>query len=66
MCALIYKGYSADIDHDDEDNIFFGRIAGISDVISFHADTPADLKAAFKEAVDDYIATCARIGKRRE
>jgi len=32
-------------------------------VISFHADGVADLKAAFHEAVDDYVETCAKIGK---
>ena len=66
MIAMIYKGYAASIDRDDEDDIFFGRIAGIHDGVGFHADTLAALKTAFAEAVDDYIETCARIGKRRD
>jgi predicted HicB family RNase H-like nuclease len=33
------------------------------DGVGFHADTVADLKAAFREAVDDYVETCAKIGK---
>lgn len=60
---MTYKGYSARIEYDDEDEIFFGRLAGIRDGVSFHADTVAELKAAFHEAVDDYIETCAKIGK---
>ncbi len=60
---MTYKGYAARIDYDDEDGIFTGRIAGIRDTVGFHADTVADLRAAFHEAVDDYIDTCARIGK---
>jgi predicted HicB family RNase H-like nuclease len=36
---------------------------GISDVIGFHADTVQALRAAFEEAVDDYIEICAKIGK---
>lgn len=63
MKALFYKGYSARIEFDGEDEIFFGRIAGIQDIVGFHADTVADLKAAFHEAVDDYIETCRKIGK---
>jgi predicted HicB family RNase H-like nuclease len=63
MNIMSYKGYAARIDYDAEDEIFFGRIAGITDGVGFHADTVADLKAAFHEAVDDYIETCAKIGK---
>lgn len=63
MNIMSYKGYAARIDYDAEDEIFFGRIAGITGGVGFHADTVADLKAAFHEAVDDYIETCAKIGK---
>ena len=57
------KGYTARIDHDAQDEIFFGRVAGITDGVGFHADTVTDLKAAFHEAIDDYIETCAKAGK---
>jgi predicted HicB family RNase H-like nuclease len=61
--VMTYKGYSARVDYDDEDGILFGRIAGIRDGVGFHAETVDDLRRAFREAVDDYLATCARIGK---
>jgi predicted HicB family RNase H-like nuclease len=63
MTLMTYKGYSALIEFDADDEIFFGKIAGIRDGVGFHADTVADLKKAFHEAVDDYIETCAKIGK---
>lgn len=63
MKAMNYKGYAARIEFDAEDEIFAGRIAGIRDVIGFHADTVADLKQAFHEAVDDYLDACASTGK---
>ncbi len=63
MNAMSYKGYTARIEYDDDDEIFFGRIAGIRDGVSFHSETVAGLKFAFHEAVDDYIDTCAKIGK---
>ena len=62
--TMTFKGYSARIEYDDEDGIFTGRIAGIRDGIGFHADTVADLREAFHEAVEDYIETCAKIGKQ--
>ncbi len=61
--AMTYKTYSARIDYDDEDKIFTGQIAGIRDGVGFHADNVEALEIAFHEAVDDYIETCAKIGK---
>jgi len=64
--TMTYKGYAARIDYDDDDGIFAGRIAGIRDRVGFHADTVDGLREAFHEAVDDYIETCARIGKESQ
>ncbi len=61
--TMTYKGYSARIDYDDEDGILTGKIAGIRDGVGFHADNVDALKKAFHEAVDDYVETCARVGK---
>jgi len=64
MSVMSYKNHSARVDYDDEDGVLHGRIAGIQDVVSFHAKSVEELKVAFHEAVDDYIATCAKIGKK--
>jgi predicted HicB family RNase H-like nuclease len=61
--TMKYGGYTAKIEYDDDDEIFFGRLAGIRDGVTFHADNVAELKAAFHEAVDDCIEMCAKIGK---
>ena len=61
--TMSYKGYSARIAYDDEDGIFTGQIAGIRDRVGFHADTVEGLREAFLEAVEDYIDTCASVGK---
>lgn len=60
---LRYKGYSARVEFDAEDRIFFGRIAGIEDGVGFHGETVKALVAAFEEAVEDYVEACAAIGK---
>jgi predicted HicB family RNase H-like nuclease len=63
---LRHKGYAARIEFDADDGIFFGRIAGIEDGVGFHANTVRDLVAAFEEAVDDYVDSCAKVGKTPE
>jgi predicted HicB family RNase H-like nuclease len=63
---LVHRGYSAKVEFDAEDRLFFGRVAGIEDGVGFHADTVDGLVAAFEAAVDDYIETCVRAGKAPE
>jgi predicted HicB family RNase H-like nuclease len=60
--AMSYKGYTARVEFDALDRIFFGRLAGIRDIITFHGKTVDELESAFKEAVDDYLATCKKLG----
>ncbi|WP_137132031.1 type II toxin-antitoxin system HicB family antitoxin [Rhizobium sp. FY34] len=63
MNTLTYKGYAARIEFDGDDEIFVGHLAGIADVVGFHADTVSGLKTAFREAVDDYIDTCLKLSR---
>lgn len=60
---LIYKGYAASIEFDPEDRLFFGRITGIVDIVTFHGETVDELVAAFEEAVDDYLALSEKLGR---
>ena len=55
-----YNNYTARIEYDPDDDIFVGHIAGIRDIVGFHADNVEELKIAFYESVDDYIETCAK------
>jgi predicted HicB family RNase H-like nuclease len=63
MSTMTYKGYAARIEYSDEDGCFIAHIAGIQDVIGFHAVSVQELRAAFHEAVDDYLATCEKLGR---
>lgn len=63
MNSMTYKGYTARIDYDNRDDIFIGRLLGITDIVSFHAETVADLKHEFEVAVDHYITSCKQLGK---
>jgi predicted HicB family RNase H-like nuclease len=62
MSTMSYRGYTARIEFDDEDGVFFGRLAGVRDGVNFHGDTVDDLRKAFREAVDGYIEVCAKTG----
>lgn len=61
--TMTYKGYVAPVEFDADDGIFVGRLAGIRDGVGFHGESVAELRAAFEEAVDDYVATCAKLGR---
>ena len=63
MNTMTYKGYAARIDYSDDDGCFIGHIAGIKDVVGFHGDSVAELRAAFEEAVDDYLETCEKLNR---
>lgn len=63
MNTMTYKGYAARVEYSEDDECFVGHIAGIRDAVGFHGESVAELRAAFEEAVDDYLATCAKLGR---
>jgi len=63
MNTMTYKGFAARVEYSEDDSCFVGHIAGIRDVIGFHGESVGELRAAFKEAVDDYLETCKMLGR---
>lgn len=63
MNTMMHKGYAARVEYSEEDGCFIGHIAGIRDVIGFHGDSVVELRAAFEEAVDEYLDTCTQLGR---
>lgn len=61
--AMTYKGYVGTVEYSEEDACLFGRIAGIRDIITYEGESVTDIRAAFEEAVDDYLKHCAETGK---
>jgi predicted HicB family RNase H-like nuclease len=53
-----YKGYSGSVEFSAENQVFFGKIVGIRDLVSFEGETLREIDRSFKEAVDDYIIMC--------
>src|SRR5690554_5159230 len=63
---LKYKDYLATLEFSAEDEVFYGRLFGINDLVSFEGSSVKEIKIAFEEAVEDYIETCKEIDKKPE
>ena len=53
-----YKGYVGKVEFDDEAAIFHGEVLDTRDVITFQGRSVDELKTAFRESIDDYLAFC--------
>ena len=56
--TMKYKGFLGLVAFSEEDNVFFGKIEGIDGLVNFEGESVEELKSAFHEAVDDYLAYC--------
>lgn len=63
MNALTYNGYTASLSYNSDDEVFFGKVIGVNDLIVFEGPSVTELKNGFQEAIDDYLETCEAIGK---
>lgn len=61
--TLNYKGFTAKIEYSADDNVFIGRVLGVDDIISFHAENVKDLQNELKKTIDFYLKVCAKEGK---
>ncbi|WP_333820626.1 type II toxin-antitoxin system HicB family antitoxin [Ohtaekwangia sp.] len=53
-----YKSYKGIVEYSADDGVFFGKIFGVNDLITFEGDTVKELEVAFRGAVDDYLQAC--------
>ena len=61
-----YKGYVGRVEFDDEAEIFHGEVVNLRDVITFQGRSVDELRQAFADSVEDYLAWCAERGKSPE
>lgn len=64
--TMTYKDYTASMEFDADDKIIVGRVLGIDDIITFHAESIAEFEQAFHTSVDDYIKACKQLGQTTE
>jgi len=53
-----YKEYLGRVEYDDEAGVFHGEVIKLRDVVTFQGETVQELRRAFQESVDDYLAFC--------
>ena len=64
--TMTYKGYNGSVEYSDEDNVYFGRIVGINDRITYEGVDTISLREDFQTAIEDYLDLCMQIGKEPE
>jgi len=56
--VLSYKGFIGSVHFSTDDNIFFGKVEGINDLITFEGESVQELKNAFRYVIDEHIRDC--------
>lgn len=61
--VLKHKEFIGSVQFSSADSIFYGKITGIDDLVSFEGESVNELKKAFIEAVENYILLCKSLEK---
>ena len=64
--TLSYRGYAATVQFDARDGIFWGKVLGLVDRITFEGKTVEELTKDFQRAIDFYLEDCANTGRTPE
>lgn len=64
--CMFYRDYIGAVRFSVEDEVFYGKLEGIRDLVSYEGQSVGELKQAFHEAVDDYLEFCRKKGKEPE
>ena len=63
MNTITHKDFIGKFNFVEDEDIFYGKIEGISDLVTFEGTSVTELKESFIEAVDDYILLCKEANK---
>ena len=67
MSSLMeHKGYYGTVEFSDADNVLFGKVVGVSGLISYEGDSVQSLREDFEGAVNAYLEMCAENGTEPE
>ena len=59
---LSYKGFYGSVNFSAADDVFYGKVEGVQDLVSFEGATVKELRQEFQKAVEDYISFCKKNG----
>lgn len=60
--VITYKGFIGSVHFASEDRVFYGKIEGVSDLITFEGKTVDELEEGFKYMVEEHITDCESKG----
>jgi len=58
--ALKYKGFIGSVHFAAEDRVFYGKVEGVNDLITFEGSSVDDLEKGFRFMVDEHIKDCEK------
>jgi predicted HicB family RNase H-like nuclease len=58
--TLTYKGFTGSVHFSADDGVFFGKVEGTDDLITFEGKTVNDLTCAFYYMVEEHIKDCQK------
>ena len=61
--GLTYKGFTGTVDFSSDDHLFYGKIIGIDDLVTFEGSSVDELESSFQYVVDKHIEDCQAEGK---
>jgi len=61
---LTYEGYLGTVLFSAEDEVFYGEVYGINDLVTFEGKSVKELKRSFEESIDDCLECCKELGKQ--
>ncbi len=61
--VLTYRGFIGSVHFSAEDTVFYGKIEGVGDLVTFEGQSVEELIKAFHAEVNDYICLCKEQGK---
>lgn len=64
--VMHYKGFTGSVRFSAADEVFHGKLEGITDLVTYEGNSVDELKKAFKEAVEDYLELCKDTRKQIE
>jgi predicted HicB family RNase H-like nuclease len=56
--VLTHRGFIGSVRFSAQDDVFFGKVEGVNDLITFEGDSVKELKDAFRYVVDEHIKDC--------
>lgn len=63
MNTLKYKNFVGVFNYIEEEKVMFGKIEGITDLVTFEGTSIEEIKKSFIEAVEDYLELCKEAGE---